>query len=70
MKGLPKNKERGETDATADLANGGGAPFFDVVEKVKSLKLKDLFSNDLVKENTGARFPSPRFFHLRSTKCD
>ena len=43
-------QERGETEAIADLANGGGIAFFDV-EKVKSLKLKDLFSDDLNEEN-------------------
>ena len=43
-------QERGETEAIADLTNGGGAAFLDV-EKIKSLKLKDLFSDDLDKEN-------------------
>ena len=38
-------EERGEAEAIADLANGGGSLFFDV-EKVKNLKFKDLFSND------------------------
>ena len=36
---------RGEAEAIADLANGGGAAFFDV-EKVKTLKFKDIFKAD------------------------
>ena len=43
-------QEQGETEAIADLANGGGGAFLNV-EKVKNLKLKDLFSDDLNKEN-------------------
>ena len=37
--------DRGEAEAIADLANGGGAAFFDV-EKVKTLKFKDIFKAD------------------------
>ena len=43
-------QERAETEAIADLANGGGTLFFNV-EKAKSLKLKDLFSDNLDKGN-------------------
>ena len=39
-------EERGEAEAIADLANGGGSLFFNV-EKVKNLKFKDLFSTDV-----------------------
>ena len=37
--------DRGEAEAIADLANGGRAAFFDV-EKVKTLKFKDIFKAD------------------------
>ena len=37
--------DRGEAEAIADLADGGGAAFFDV-EKVKTLKFKDIFKAD------------------------
>ena len=51
-------QERRETETIADLAIGGGAAFFDV-EKVKSLKLKDLFSDDLDTENNNYNTRQP-----------
>ena len=43
------NNECGEAEKIADLANGGGATFFDV-DKVKNLKFKDIFGPDTEKE--------------------
>ena len=37
--------DRGEAEALADLANGGGEEFLDV-EKVKTLKFKNIFKAD------------------------
>ena len=43
------SNERGEAEKIADLANGGGAAFFDV-DKVKNFKFKDIFGPDTEKE--------------------
>ena len=43
------SNERGEAEKIADLANGGGAAFFDF-DKVKNLKFKDIFGPDTEKE--------------------
>ena len=45
------SNERGEAEKIADLANGGGAAFFDV-DKVKNLKFKDIFGPDTEKEKS------------------
>ena len=42
------SNERVKAEKIADLANGGGAAFFDV-DKVKNLKFKDIFGPDTEK---------------------